>query len=418
MTALCRQCFHIAPRAEPARRCERCGSPRLVSHDELDLLSIAHIDCDAFYASIEKRDNPDLRDVPLIIGGGKRGVVSTACYIARTYGIHSAQPMYKALKLCPHATVIHPNMAKYAEVSRQIRTRMLDLTPIVEPLSLDEAFLDLSGTERLHRHTPAETLARFQAEIERDIGITVSIGLSYCKFLAKAGSDLDKPRGFSVIGRKEAIGFLTPRPVSFIWGVGKSFTQTLERDGLRTIGDIRARDLKWLAARYGAIGQRLHDISNGRDSRRVDPDGGRKSISSETTLETDIRDSNELSKVLWRQAERVSERAKASSLAGRTVVLKLKTSEFKTITRNRRLSEPTQLADTLFKAGRAMMEPLADGTAYRLVGIGISDLVDDSVADPGDLADPTAKERREAERAMDKVRAKFGRTAIIKGRSL
>jgi DNA polymerase-4 len=326
--------------------------------------------------------------------------------------------MFKALKLCPHATVIHPNMAKYAEVSRQIRARMLDLTPIVEPLSLDEAFLDLSGTERLHRHTPAETLVQFQAEIERDVGITVSIGLSYCKFLAKAGSDLDKPRGFSVIGREEAIDFLTPRPVSFIWGVGKSFTQTLERDGLRTIGDIRARDPRWLVARYGAIGQRLHDISNGRDSRRVDPSGERKSISSETTLETDLHEPKELLKVLWRQAERVSERAKASGLAGRTVVLKLKTSEFKTITRNRRISEPTQLADTLFKAGRAMMEPLADGTAYRLVGIGICDLVDDAVADPGDLADPNAKERREAERAMDKVRAKFGRAAIIKGRSL
>ncbi len=418
MITLCRQCFHIAESELPPRRCEHCSSPRLVCHDELDTLSIAHIDCDAFYASIEKRDNPALRNVPLVIGGGKRGVVSTACYVARTYGIHSAQPMFKALKLCPHATVIHPNMAKYAQVSREIKARMLDLTPIVEPLSLDEAFLDLSGTQRLHRHMPAETLARFQADIEREIGITVSVGLSYCKFLAKAGSDLDKPRGFSVIGRTEAIDFLDPRPVSFIWGVGKSFTQTLERDGLRTIGDIRARDLKWLAQRYGAMGQRLHDISNGRDSRRVDPDGERKSISSETTLETDIRDNAELAKILWRQAERVSERAKASGLAGRTVVLKLKTSAFKTVTRNRRLPEPTQLADTLFKTGCAMMEPLADGTAYRLVGIGISDLVDDSVADPGDLADPTAKERREAERAMDKVRAKYGRNAIIKGRSL
>ncbi|MFZ1992040.1 MAG: DNA polymerase IV, partial [Alphaproteobacteria bacterium] len=324
MIALCRQCFHSAVSEDSPRRCERCGSPRLVRHDELNALSIAHVDCDAFYASIEKRDNPTLRDLPVIIGGGKRGVVSTACYVARTYGIHSAQPMFKALKLCPHATVIHPNMAKYAEVSRQVRARMLDLTPMVEPLSLDEAFLDLTGTERLHRHMPAETLARFQAEIEREIGITVSIGLSYCKFLAKAGSDLDKPRGFSVIGRKEAINFLTPRPVSFIWGVGKSFTQTLERDGLRTIGDIRARDLKWLVARYGAIGQRLHDISNGRDTRSVDPDGGRKSISSETTLDIDLRDFDELLKVLWRQAERVSERAKASGLAGRTVVLKLK----------------------------------------------------------------------------------------------
>ena len=418
MIALCRQCFHSADSETVPRRCELCGSPRLIRHDELNSLSIAHVDCDAFYASIEKRDNPALRDLPVIVGGGKRGVVATACYVARTYGVHSAQPMFKALKLCPHATVVHPNMAKYVEVSRQVRARMLDLTPMVEPLSLDEAFLDLSGTERLYRRRPAETLARFQAEIERDIGITVSIGLSYCKFLAKAGSDLDKPRGFSVIGRKEALDFLGPRPVSYIWGVGKSFTQSLEQDGLRTIGDIRERNLKWLIARYGAIGQRLHDISNARDPRQVDPDGGRKSISSETTLDIDLRDFNDLLKVLWAQAERVAERAKASGLAGRTLVLKLKDSDFKTVTRNRRLPEPTQLADTIFKVGRSLMKPLANGTAYRLVGIGIADLVDDSVADPGDLADPTAKERREAERAMDKVRAKFGRGAIIKGRSL
>ena len=418
MISLCRQCYHRAEGETPPKRCASCGSPRLIRHEELSGLSVAHIDCDAFYASIEKRDNPALRDVPVIVGGGKRGVVATACYIARAYGIHSAQPMFKALKLCPSAIVVPPNMTKYVEVSRAIKARMLDLTPTVETLSLDEAFLDLSGTVRLHRRTPAETLARFQSDIEREIGITISIGLSYCKFLAKVGSDLDKPRGFSVIGRKEAVDFLTPRPVSSIWGVGKSFTQALERDGLRTIGDIRAREIKWLIAQYGAIGQRLHDISNGRDSRRVDPAGERKSISSETTLENDLRAGADLQKVLWSQAERVAERAKANRVAGRTVVLKLKTSQFKTITRNRRLSEPTQLADTLFKAGRAMMEPLADGTPYRLVGIGISDLVDDAVADPGDLADPDAKERREAERAMDKVRAKFGRNSIIKGRSL
>jgi DNA polymerase-4 len=419
MSALCRDCYAPVSLDElRAQRCARCGGERLLQHGELDELSIAHIDCDAFYAAIEKRDNPELADKPVIIGGGKRGVVSTACYIARRYGVHSAQPMFKARQLCPQAIIIRPNMAKYTEVGRAIRTRMLELTPLVEPLSLDEAFLDLTGTERLHHTRPAETLARFQAAIESEFGLTVSVGLSYCKFLAKAGSDLNKPRGFSVIGREEAVDFLSPRPVSYIWGIGAAFTAKLQRDGLRTIGDLRIRDHQELVARYGAIGARLPALANGIDERKVDPAGERKSISSETTLETDIADVRMLTTILWAQAERVSERAKAADLAGRTIVLKLKTADFRTKTRHRKLYEPTQLADTIFKAARDMLLPLVDGTPYRLVGVGLADLTPGAGADVGDLADPDAKDRREAERAIDKVRAKFGRAAIGKGRGL
>jgi DNA polymerase-4 len=417
MTTLCRSCFQRFG-VETARRCPACASPRLLNHPELDSLAIAHVDCDAFYAAIEKRDDPSLKDKPVIIGGGKRGVVSTACYVARTYGVHSAQPMFKARALCPQAVIIKPNMAKYVAVSHQIRERLLRLTPLVEPLSLDEAFLDLSGTQRLHHRTPAETLARLQAAIEEEIGITVSIGLSYCKFLAKAGSDLDKPSGFSVIGRAEAVVFLKPRPASYIWGVGRAFSARLAQDGIKTIGGIAKQDEAALLKRYGSIGRRLHRLARGLDERRVDPAGERKSISSEMTFDTDERDPDALLKILWCQAERVAERAKACGLAGRTVALKLKRADFRLTTRHRKLKHPSLLAAVIFRTGRELLAPLADGTAYRLLGVGIEDLVPASQADPIDLADPDAEDRRKAELAIDRVRAKFGRGAIVKGRGL
>ena len=415
-TTLCRDCLSTIPQEPGSRRCTKCGSPRLLRHTELFDLSIAHIDCDAFYASVEKRDNPELKDKPVIIGGGKRGVVSTACYIARTYGVHSAQPMFKALAACPNAVVIKPNMDKYVAIGRQIRTLMKDLTPLVEPLSLDEAFLDLTGTERLHDAAPAALLARFQNSIESEFQLTVSVGLSYCKFLAKVGSDLDKPRGFSILGRTEALDFLEPQPVSLIWGVGKSMTTSLARDGLNTIGDIRRRPLKEMATRYGTMGVRLHELANGIDKRSVQPGGERKSISSEVTLNKDLVSFADLSAVLWRQCERVAERTKAADTAGRTVVLKLKTSDFKTVTRNRKLTRPTQLADTLYRTGAEMLRTQTNGRAFRLIGIGLADLCAPEDADGLDLGDPDAKVRAAAERAVDKVREKFGRDVIGKGR--
>lgn len=414
--ALCRDCGHRS--AATSSRCPACGSPRLVSHPELDQLSIAHIDCDAFYASIEKRDNPALQDVPVIVGGGQRGVVSTCCYIARIYGVRSAMPMFKALEACPDAVVIRPNMEKYSKAGKEIRERMRALTPLVEPLSIDEAFLDLTGTERLHQATPAETLAKFIRGIEADIGISASVGLAPNKFLAKLASDLEKPRGFSVIGAAEAKTVLAAMPVGRIWGVGKVFQKKLEKDGIRTIGQLQTMEAADLARRYGTIGLRLATLSHGADDRSVKPQRGAKSVSSETTFRTDISNLETLRPILRNLSEKVSARLKKSDLAGRGVTLKLKTADFKTITRARHFGDPTQLADKIYAAGDALLENEADGRRFRLIGIGVSDLESADRADPEDLLDQSAERRKNAELAVDKLRDKFGNSAVELGLTL
>ena len=413
LIAFCRDC--LAETRAGATRCHVCGSPRIARNDEFADLSIAHIDCDAFYAAVEKRDDPRLADLPVIIGGGKRGVVSTCCYVARIHGVRSAMPMFKALKLCPEAVVIKPDMEKYVRVGREVRTAMRDLTPLVEPISIDEAFLDLTGTERLHGAPPAMVLARFARRIEQEIGITVSVGLSFNKFLAKIASDLDKPRGFAAIGRAEALDFLAGKPVSLIWGVGRALQEALERDGLRLIADLRRIDESDLMRRYGAMGLRLARLSRGIDDRRVSPDSEVKSISAETTFETDIRDARTLEKKLFRLCEKVSARAKAQGFAGSTVTLKLKTADFKIRTRSRGLASPTVLAARLFETGRDMLMKEADGTAYRLIGIGIADLADLDKADPADLVDTSIVRTAKVEGAVDALRARFGKDAVVKG---
>lgn len=409
----CRDCLSL--QREQSRRCSACGSPRLQRHADLYRLAIAHVDCDAFYAAVEKRDNPALRDRPLIVGGGRRGVVSTACYLARIRGVRSAMPMFKALEACPDAVVVKPDMEKYARVGRQVREMMLALTPLVEPVSIDEAFLDLSGTEKLHGHPPALALGRFAAQVEQQIGITVSIGLSYCKFLAKVASDLDKPRGFSVIGRAEATGFLAPQPVTLIWGVGRAFAAALERDGLRTVGQLQQIERAELIRRYGSMGNRLWQLARGVDERRVDPGQDAKSVSAETTFDTDIAALDELVPVLRTLSEKVSARLKKGRLAGSTVVLKLKTAQFRTRTRNRRLADPTRLADRIFQTGLELLRREVDGTRYRLIGIGVGDLSDPDRADPPDLVDAGARKRALAEGAMDSLREKYGKAAIETG---
>jgi DNA polymerase-4 len=421
--AFCRDCLHrpAGARAHDHAhdRCPRCGSPRLVRHVELFELSLAHLDCDAFFAAVEKRDDPSLRDKPLIVGGtGPRGVVSTACYLARIKGVHSAMPMYRARRACPEAVVMAPDMDKYAGVARRIRALMLEATPLVEPLSLDEAFLDLSGTARLHRRAPAETMADLVRRIEREIGITASVGLSYNKFLAKVASDLDKPRGFSVIGRTEAKDFLGPRPVGLLWGVGPALRKRLQSDGYASMGDLQNAKPEDLMRRYGAIGRRIAQFVNGDDSRRVVAGAKAKSVSAETTFAADIRDPRHLESALWRLCEKVSRRLKAKEVAGDTVVLKLRTADFRQRTRNRRLPSPTQLADVLYRNGRALLEKEADGTAFRLLGIGVAGIGNAAHADPPDLADPDADVRARAERAVDQLRGKFGASAIGKGRGL
>ena len=410
----CRDCLSPQKLAT-TRRCNTCGSPRLVRHAELYKLSLAHVDCDAFYASVEKRDNPDIRDKPVIIGGGTRGVVSTACYIARIHGVRSAMPMFKALEACPEAVVVKPNMEKYARVGREVRQLMHELTPLVEPISIDEAFLDLEGTERLHRAPAALVLARFAKRVEDEIGITISVGLSYCKYLAKIASDLQKPRGFSVIGEAEALDFLRDKPVSMIWGVGKSFNAKLESDGIRTIGQLQTMDEGSLMKAYGTMGQRLFRLSRGQDSRKVEPEHDMKSVSAETTFNKDLSQERDLVPVLRALSEKVSHRLKNADIAGRTVILKLKTQDFKLRTRNRQLADPTQLADRIFRTGLQLLEKELDGTKFRLLGIGVGELSTDDRADPPDLVDTAATKRAVAEGAIDSLRNKFGRNAVETG---
>ena len=376
------------------------------------------IEFDAFYAQIEKRDDPALQSKPVIVGGGQRGVVSTCCYVARAFGVRSAMPMFKALKLCPHAAVVKPDMAKYAAVGREVRALMRELTPQVEPISIDEAFLDLSGTEALHGASTAQSLIALQGRIERELAITVSIGLSFNKFLAKMASDMDKPRGFFVIGRAEALVFLEAKPVGLLPGVGPAGVQSLERAGLKTIGDIRARGAKAMAQGFGDWGFHLWRLSNAEDNRRVDPQGERKSISAETTFFENIAAREALEDVLWGLCEKVAARARATDSAGRTVTLKLRRADFRSLTRRRTLHAPTQLARRLFDEGRALLKEEATGVAYRLIGIGLSDLCAADLADKGDLMDSETPKRAAAEAAMAKARAKFGKSAVVTGRSL
>jgi DNA polymerase-4 len=406
----CRDCLNDLDVA--TRRCSACGSPRLLRHHALPSLTLAHIDCDAFYATVEKRDNPELADRPVIIGGGKRGVVSAACYISRTFGVRSAMPMFKALALCPSATVIRPDMAKYVRVGREVRHAMQALTPLVEPLSIDEAFLDLAGTQRVHGMIPAKVLARFARQVERDIGITVSVGLSCNKFLAKIASDLDKPRGFAALDQDEAREMLATKPVGFIFGVGPATQERLSQRGFRTISDLQRADEIDLMKQFSVEGRRLWRLARGIDDRRVVPDRGAKTISSETTFETDIRDFAILEKTLWRLSEKVSSRLKTGDLAGSTITLKLKTADFRQRTRSQTLHSPTQLAAKIFATSREMLAKEIDGTAFRLMGAGVSALKPGSQADDTDMLD---RRSAHAERAMDDLRKKFGNTAVIMG---
>jgi DNA polymerase IV len=411
--SFCRDCLADTP--DQTSRCSACGSPRLARHAEIDALTIAHVDCDAFYATIEKRDDLSLLDKPVIVGGGKRGVVATACYVARTYGIRSAMPMFEALRRCPSAVVVRPNMAKYAGVGREVRRAMLRLTPLVEPLSIDEAFLDLTGTERLHGMSAAKALARFAIQVERDLGITVSIGLSTNKFLAKIASDMDKPRGFAVLGQTEAAAFLAPKPVGFIYGIGAVSAAKLAADGFRTIADLQRAEETELARRYGDEGARLWRLARGIDARTVDPERETKSISAETTFERDISEFRPLEQILWELTEKVSARLKASALAGSTVTLKLRSADFKIRTRARSLGHPTQLAARIFAVGRDLLQNEIGPTRFRLIGIGVSNL-EDAAGD--DLADLIDRRTAEAEHAVDRLRSKYGRDAVVKGLAL
>ena len=416
MPSLCRKCFNTF---NEEGRCPRCSSPLVVSHSELFDLNIAHMDCDAFYASVEKRDNPDLADKPVIIGGGRRGVVSTACYIARIRGVKSAMPMFKALEKCPDAVVIRPRMKIYAEISQQIRAMMNDITPLVEPLSLDEAFMDLSGTHKLHGAPPAVMLAKLMDRISDNLGLTGSIGLSHNKFLAKIASDLNKPNGYSIIGEAETSSFLKDKSIRLIWGVGASTQKSLEKSGIRTFLDLLRWDRKDLVSKFGSMGDRLWFLARGQDARVVSNSDRIKSISNETTLNENTSNMRVLEGHLWRLCEKVSSRAKSKGLAGTIMILKLKSSNHKIITRRVTLRDPTYMADVLFRSTYPLMEAAIENGPFRLVGAGLSGLCLASQAQrEPELLDDGALNRIKVERVTDEIREKFGDEAMIKGRSL
>jgi len=369
--------------------------------------------------TVEKRDNPDLADKPVIIGGGRRGVVSTACYVARIKGVKSAMPMFQALKLCPEAVVVKPRMDAYVDASKAIREMMNELTPVVEPLSLDEAFMDLTGTARLHGKPPAVMLARLILRMKNELGLTGSIGLSHNKFLAKVASDLDKPRGFSIIGKAETTTFLRPKSVRLIWGIGPMAQESLGKAGIRTFDDLLRWDRRELHDRFGGMGERLYSLARGEDGRRISNSTPVKGISNETTFHEDTNDPDILDGHIWRMSEKVSARAKAKDKAGRVVTLKLKKHDHKSISRRLSLHHPTQLTDTIYRTARGLFDQVGDQGPYRLLGVGLSNLTTDAEADlTGDLLDPDAGKRAKAEAAADKIRERFGDAAIIKGRAL
>ncbi len=383
---LCRDCHALADGFFAS--CPTCGGRRRVVHEELDALDIAHVDCDAFYAMVEKRDDPSLRDKPVIVGHpGGRGVVTTACYVARRYGPRSAMPMFKALRLCPDAVVIPPDMAKYKRVSGEIRQILLDVSDCIEPVSLDEAYLDLTPAHIVPECTPAIALSRAQARVESEIGITISIGLSYNKFLAKLASDLEKPRGFSAIGRAEAKDFLAGLDVGRIHGVGAATRARMAADGLELVSDLQAFDEREMVARFGKFGHRLFQFVNGSDDRSVTPERDSKSVSAETTFERDKSDAPTLNATVDRLSERVAQRLVKSDLATRGITLKLKTAGFQTLTRSRQLARSTARADLIAEVARALLEKELDGRAYRLVGVGATDLTPAAEADTPDLFD-------------------------------
>ena len=408
---LCRDCGLYSS----TNKCSACNSLNIISHEEIKILNIAHIDCDSFFCSVEKRDNPEIRNKPVIVGGGKRGVVSAACYNARIFGVRSAMPMYQALKLCPSAVVITGNIQKYKKVGLLIKSMMQELTPLVEPLSIDEAFLDLKGTKKIHKMDPCQVLVRLQNNIINEVGITVSVGLSYNKFLAKTASDLNKPNGFAIIGKNEAINFLSEKPVSFIYGVGPSFENKLKQVGINKISDIRTWTDKEMFIKFGESGLRIAKLARAEDKRPVKSHKKRKSISSETTFNNDISSLDTLSDILWKVSLATADRSKSLNLAGHTITLKLKTSNFKTITRRRTLPQGTQLADTIFNTCLPLLEGEAKGQKFRLIGVSISSL-SKPLGDHGFLLDPMALKRGKAERVTDSIRSKFGRNSLIKGR--
>jgi DNA polymerase-4 len=371
---------------EAGRPCPACGSPRTVAHAELSALTVAHIDCDAYYASVEKRDRPELIDQPVIVGGRERGVVTTACYVARRFGVRSAMPTSRALQLCPHAVVIKPDMEKYQRESRRIRDLMLGATPTVEAVSIDEAYLDLGQSPMRDSEPAARTLARLSLQIERRVGVTVSIGLAPNKMLAKIASDMNKPRGFAVIGGSDALEVIGAMPVSVLPGVGPVMGRKLEELGLKLVSDLRAASEADLIHRFGLWARRMKAYALGEDGRRVSGERGKSvTIGAETTFINDLRTLAQMEEQLRPLCDTVARRLAKSGLAASGLMLKLRRADRRIITRACRLYDPTARADLILSAVIPVLTAELDGQAYRLIGVTATRLVSDRLADPPDL---------------------------------
>ncbi len=415
---LCLDCQHVEPAAgETVQRCDRCRGHRLVRHAELLELAVAHVDADAFYCSVEKRDRPELAGVPVLVGGGTRGVVTAACYVARMRGVRSAMPMFQALKACPDAVVIRPDFPKYTAASRALRNLMQQLTPLVQSLSIDEAVLDLSGTEALHGAPPAVMLARLANRVEREIGITISIGLAPNRLLAKLAAGLDKPRGFGVLG-SDARAWLGPKPVRLLPGVGPAQERRLAAKGITRLSQLQGLTVREAQSLLGEDGPFLAARARGEDRRPVDPGRETKSISAETTFSADLADAASLERHLWQLCEKLGGRLRQGEASAGGVVLKLKTQRFLTRTRAARLATPTILPERLFEAARRLLAREIDGTPFRLIGIGAAPILPLEEADAADLADPSMQRRVAAQVAIDRLRDRFGRDAVQRGRAL
>jgi nucleotidyltransferase/DNA polymerase involved in DNA repair len=377
--------------------------------------AILHVDMDAFYASVEQRDNPDLRGKPVIVGAGprERGVVSAASYEARKFGVHSAMPSRTACKLCPQGIFVRPDMKKYAQVSKQIMTILGTFTPFVQPVSVDEAFMDVTGSTKKFGD-PLTIAKRIKAEIHAQTGLTASVGVAPNKFLAKLASDLNKPDGLTVITEANKVEMLAPLPVSKIWGVGKVTEMRLQELGIRTIGDLQRFPLDELRHRFGNTAEHLRALAMGEDDREVVTDEETKSISSEQTFDVDTADLDQIKKCLLEQCEEVGLRLRGEKVAARTVLLKLRYADFTTLTRRRTLPQPTQDEMMLYEvAGQLLVAEGIEGKRIRLIGVGASNLVPPGLQ--GDLFDLDPEKRARVNKVVDDLRARLGPKAVRRG---
>jgi DNA polymerase IV len=382
------------------------------------MLTILHVDMDAFYASVEQRDRPELRGKPVIVGGSadSRGVVCAASYEARKFGVHSAMPASRAHRLCPGGVFLPPRMSYYAQISRQIREVLFSYTPLVEPLSLDEAYLDVRGCEPLFGPAP-EIARQIKARISEEVGLIASVGVAPNKFLAKLASDLSKPDGLLVIEANQVADFLTPLPVSRLWGVGVKGENRLNELGIRTIGDVAATPADRLIERFGETGEWIWNLANGRDERPVVSDREAKSVSTETTFARDIGDREVLRGWLHELVEQLGQRLRHQGIRARSIELKIRSSDFRTYTRSRSLDQPTDVTAVIWKAAVELFEMRIPKTIFpvRLLGVGATRLVRNALAQ-GDLFENAWRAKQSAlDGAVDQIRARYGTDAIRRG---